>query len=163
MTIQECFTATISTLSTPRETIKLVFSELKRNSKISYVSTIPTISTTNTGMFRWLLQQKTLFKLRKKQLRNFRDTLKRNYNLHQYSLEVNIEDVGSFDETLADKLYKQPTEHLPIFEEAAKEVADELTAPRPEGEELVEDVQIMLSSDANPSNLRDLKVWRFLD
>lgn len=94
--------------------------------------------------------------------RVFRDTLKRNYNLHQYFLEVNIEDVGSFDETLADKLYKQPTEHLPIFEEAAKEVADELTAPRPEGEEHVEDVQIMLSSDANPSNLRDLKVL-FID
>lgn len=66
--------------------------------------------------------------------------------------------MGSFDETLADKLYKQPTEHLPIFEEAAREVADELTAPRPEGEEQVEDVQIMLSSDANPSDLRELKV-----
>lgn len=75
-------------------------------------------------------------------------------------MEVNIEDVGSFDETLADKLYKQPTEHLPIFEEGAKEVADELTAPRPEGEEIVEDIQIMLSSDATPSNLRNLKVKR---
>lgn len=73
-------------------------------------------------------------------------------------MEVNIEDVGSFDETLADKLYKQPAEHLPIFEEAAKEVADELTAPRPEGEEATEDIQIMLSSDAGASNLRNLKV-----
>lgn len=84
--------------------------------------------------------------------------MKRNYNLHQYYLEVNIEDVASFDETLADKLYKQPAEHLPIFEEAAKEVADELTKPRPEDEEKVEDIQIMLFSDANPSNLRNLKV-----
>lgn len=73
-------------------------------------------------------------------------------------MEVNIEDVGSFDETLADKLLKQPAEHLPIFEEAATEVADELTAPRPEGEETTEDIQIMLSSDAGASNLRDLKV-----
>lgn len=87
-----------------------------------------------------------------------RDTLKRNYNLRQYYLEVNIEDVGSFDENLADKLYKQPSEHLPILEEAAKEVADELTAPRPEEEEQVEDIQIMLLSDATPSNLRALKV-----
>ncbi|KAJ8942625.1 hypothetical protein NQ318_013338 [Aromia moschata] len=87
----------------------------------------------------------------------YRDTLKRNYNLQQYYLEVNIEDVGSFDENLADKIYKQPAEHLPIFEEAAKEVADELTAPRPEGEEQVEDIQIMLSSDAHPSDLRAMK------
>ncbi|XP_015836849.2 DNA replication licensing factor Mcm5 [Tribolium castaneum] len=87
----------------------------------------------------------------------YRDTLKRNYNLRQYYLEVNIEDVGAFDETLADKLYKHPSEHLVIFEEAAKEVADELTAPRPEGEEAVEDIQIMLSSDATPTNLRNMK------
>lgn len=89
---------------------------------------------------------------------NPRDALKRNYNLRQFYLEVNIEDVGSFDETLADKLYKQPAEHLPIFEEAAKEVADELTAPRPEEEEEIEDIQIILNSDSNPSQLRDLKV-----
>ncbi|XP_018575968.1 DNA replication licensing factor Mcm5 [Anoplophora glabripennis] len=87
----------------------------------------------------------------------YRDTLKRNYNLRQYYLDVNIEDVGSFDENLADKIYKQPSEHLPIFEEAAKEVADELTAPRPQHEEQVEDIQIMLSSDATPSDLRALK------
>jgi DNA replication licensing factor MCM5 len=87
----------------------------------------------------------------------YRDTLKRNYNLRQFFLEVNIEDVGGFDETLADKLYKQPSEHLVIFEEAAKEVADELTSPRPEGEEVVEDIQIMLTSDALPTNLRNMK------
>ncbi|CAG9763999.1 unnamed protein product [Ceutorhynchus assimilis] len=87
----------------------------------------------------------------------YRDTLKRNYNLRQYSLDVNIEDVGSFDETLADKLYKQPTEHLPILEDAATEVADELTAPRPAGEEKVEDIQITFNSDAHASNLRALK------
>uniref|UniRef100_A0A8D8SGI8 DNA replication licensing factor MCM5 n=1 Tax=Cacopsylla melanoneura TaxID=428564 RepID=A0A8D8SGI8_9HEMI len=87
----------------------------------------------------------------------YRDSLKRNYNLGQYHLEINIEDLNSFDENLADKLYKYPTEHLPIFEEAAKEVADEVTSPRPEGEEKVEDIQIMLSSDAIPDNLRNLK------
>lgn len=88
----------------------------------------------------------------------YRDALKRNYNLRQYSLDVNIEDVASFDEVLADKLYKQPTEHLPIFEDAATEVADELTAPRLSGEEKVEDIQIMFNSDAAASNLRALKV-----
>lgn len=38
------------------------------------------------------------------------------------------------------------------------QLADELTAPRPEGEEKVEDIQVLLSSDAHPSNLRELKV-----
>lgn len=87
--------------------------------------------------------------------------MRRNYNLRQYYLEVNIEDVGSFDEALADKLYKQPSEHLPIFEEAAKEIADELTAPRPEEEEDIQDIQVILNSDSNPSKLRDLKVQSF--
>lgn len=44
----------------------------------------------------------------------FRDQLKRNYNLGQFWLDVEIEDVSSFDETLADKLTKIPTEHLPL-------------------------------------------------
>lgn len=69
-----------------------------------------------------------------------------------------MEDLAGFDETLSDKLYKQPTENLQIFEEAAREVADEITAPRPDNEEQVEDIQILLQSNANPTNIRDLKV-----
>ena len=87
----------------------------------------------------------------------YRDQLKRNYNLGQYWLEVDIEDVSSFDESLADKLYAVPTENLPLFEDAAKEVADEITNPRPEGEEEVQDIQVMLNSTANPCNIRTLK------
>lgn len=87
----------------------------------------------------------------------YRDNLKRNYLLGRYYLEVEIEDLAGFDETLADKLYKQPTEHLQIFEEAAREVADEITSPRPEDEEQVHDIQILLTSGANPTNIRDLK------
>ncbi|CAG9565244.1 unnamed protein product [Danaus chrysippus] len=69
----------------------------------------------------------------------YRDALKRNYNLRQYWVEINIEDLSSFDEVLAEKLYKKPTEHLPILEEAAKEKI------------------LLLSSDAHASNLRELK------
>lgn len=90
------------------------------------------ISIINTGIFI-----KVTGFLSIKYCISFRDTLKRNYNLGQYYLEVNLEDLGSFDENLAEKIYKQPSEHLPIFEEAAKEVADDLTNPRPEGEEEV--------------------------
>ncbi|KAK8749781.1 hypothetical protein OTU49_015539 [Cherax quadricarinatus] len=87
----------------------------------------------------------------------YRDSLKRQYNLRKYCLEVSLEDVASFDETLADKLKKLPTEHIPLFEEAAKEVADEVTSPRPLGEEKVEDIQIMLSSGAHPIDVRTLQ------
>jgi len=87
----------------------------------------------------------------------YRDQLKRHYNLQQYYLEVDLEDVSSFDETLAEKLSKSPTDTLPMFEEAAKEVADEVTRPRPEGDEEVEDIQVMLNSNANPTCLRGLK------
>ena len=44
------------------------------------------------------------------------------------------------------------------FEEAAKDVADEITKPRPDGEEEVEDIQIMLTSTSNACNIRQLKV-----
>uniref|UniRef100_A0A0A1X8M6 DNA replication licensing factor MCM5 n=1 Tax=Zeugodacus cucurbitae TaxID=28588 RepID=A0A0A1X8M6_ZEUCU len=87
----------------------------------------------------------------------YRDTLKRNYLNGRYFLEVEMEDLTGFDEVLADKLYKQPTEHLQIFEEAAREFADEITSPRPEHEENLHDIQILLSSQANPTNVRELK------
>jgi DNA replication licensing factor MCM5 len=45
---------------------------------------------------------------------------------------------------------------LQIFEEAAKEVADELTTPRADEEE-VQDIQVLINSNANPTNVRDLK------
>ena len=44
----------------------------------------------------------------------FRDELKRHYNLGEYWIEVEMEDLASFDEELADYLYKQPAEHLQL-------------------------------------------------
>ncbi|KAK7488402.1 hypothetical protein BaRGS_00020376 [Batillaria attramentaria] len=87
----------------------------------------------------------------------YRDQLKRHYNLGQFWLDVELDDVSSFDETLAEKLLKLPSEYLPLFEDAAKEVADDVTRPRPEGEEEVEDIQVMLTSASNPCGLRQLK------
>lgn len=77
--------------------------------------------------------------------------------LGRHFLEVQLEDLAGFDENLADKLHKQPTEHLQIFEEAAKEVVDEITAPRPESEEHIPDIQVLVNSTSNPTNIRDLK------
>lgn len=48
------------------------------------------------------------------------------------------------------------------FEDACRAAADELTQPRPEGEEQVEDIQVMLKSDANPIQIRQLRVGALL-
>jgi len=40
-------------------------------------------------------------------------------------------------------------------------VADEVTRPRPEGEDDVHDIQVMISSAAHPTNVRSLKVGFF--
>ena len=37
-------------------------------------------------------------------------------------------------------------------------MADEITRPRPVGEEEMQDIQVTLKSDANPVGVRDLKV-----
>uniref|UniRef100_A0A7N6ADV4 DNA replication licensing factor MCM5 n=1 Tax=Anabas testudineus TaxID=64144 RepID=A0A7N6ADV4_ANATE len=87
----------------------------------------------------------------------YRDELKRHYTLGEYWVEVEMEDLASFDEDLSDCLYKLPTENLPLLEEAAKDVADEVTRPRPVGEETVQDVQVMLKSDAHHASIRSLK------
>lgn len=43
-----------------------------------------------------------------------RDELKRHYTLGEYWIEVEMEDLASFDEDLSDCLYKLPTENLPL-------------------------------------------------
>lgn len=86
----------------------------------------------------------------------YRDSLRNNYTSGRYWLEVDLKDVNSYDEELGELVKKQPTEVLPLFEEAAKEVADEITRPRPEGEENVKPIQVMLRSEANPILIRQL-------
>jgi len=86
----------------------------------------------------------------------YRDALRNNYNSGRYWLEVDLKDLNSYDEELGEQLKKQPTEVLPLFEDAAKEIADEITRPRPEGEEQVKNIQVMLRSEANPIFIRQL-------
>lgn len=52
-----------------------------------------------------------------------RDQLKQRYNTGQYWIEVAMEDISSFDELLADKLNKMPTEHLPLVSTQSGETA----------------------------------------
>lgn len=86
----------------------------------------------------------------------YRDALRNNYNSGRHWLEVDLKDVSSYDEELGEQVKKQPTEVLPLFEDAAKEIADEITRPRPEGEEAVKPIQVMLRSEANPMFIRQL-------
>ena len=44
----------------------------------------------------------------------FREALKHHYNLKQYWLEVDLEDLRNFDESLADKLVKLPSHYLSL-------------------------------------------------
>lgn len=45
---------------------------------------------------------------------DIRDELKRHYTLGEYWVEVEMEDLASFDEDLSDCVYKLPTENLPL-------------------------------------------------
>lgn len=86
----------------------------------------------------------------------YREQLKNHYSLAQYWIDVNLADINSFDENLADKLVRSPSEFIPLFEAVAKEVADEVTRPRSDNEP-VQDIQVMISSGANALSLRELK------
>lgn len=44
----------------------------------------------------------------------YRDQLKKNYNLRNYFLEVDLDDLAHYDPDLSEKLYNFPSEHLPL-------------------------------------------------
>ncbi|KAH7645851.1 DNA replication licensing factor mcm5-A [Dermatophagoides farinae] len=86
----------------------------------------------------------------------YRNQLKEHYNIEQYWIEVSLDDLASYDEELADHVNKSPIQYLKIFETTATELADEITRPRVD-EENVKQIQVVLSSDANPTSLREVK------
>lgn len=86
----------------------------------------------------------------------YRDQLKDHFNLGEYWINVSLEDLDSYDEYLSDKLKKSPTMMMEIFEQAATEVCDDVTAPRKEGFEEVPRIQVMLTSVGTPTSLKDL-------
>uniref|UniRef100_A0A6Q2X1F3 DNA replication licensing factor MCM5 n=1 Tax=Esox lucius TaxID=8010 RepID=A0A6Q2X1F3_ESOLU len=50
----------------------------------------------------------------------YRDDLKRHYTLGEYWVEVEMEDLASFDEDLSDCLHKLPSENLPLSEQVSR-------------------------------------------
>lgn len=87
----------------------------------------------------------------------YRDQLRDHFNLGEYWIDISLEDLDSFDEVLSDKLKKNPTKLMDLFEVAATEVADEVTRPRKEGFETVPDIQVMIHSVSIATGLRDLR------
>jgi len=86
----------------------------------------------------------------------YRDQLKDHFNLGEYWICVSLEDLDSFDEILSDKLKKNPTKMMELFELAATEVCDDVTRPRKEDMEVVPNIQVMITSVGSPTGLRDL-------
>jgi len=85
----------------------------------------------------------------------YRDALKNNYLRCEYSVEVSLNDLSSYDSELADKIRRSPAELMPLFEEAAKEIADEVTRPRNEEDEL-QNIHVTLRSDEVGISVRSL-------
>ncbi|XP_025782234.1 LOW QUALITY PROTEIN: DNA replication licensing factor MCM5 [Puma concolor] len=87
----------------------------------------------------------------------YRDELQTwHYNLGEYWIEVEVEDLASFGGDLADYLYgAASTWQLVSRSRCQKEVADEVTRHMPTGS--AQDIQVMLSSDASPSSIKLLQ------
>ncbi|KAI6182812.1 DNA replication licensing factor MCM5 [Aphelenchoides bicaudatus] len=87
----------------------------------------------------------------------YREQLKGNYILGKYYVEVDFADLKKFNEEVARKLSEHPGKFMPEFETAAKDVADALTHPRPEGHEKMEDIQVVIILPENPQSIRRIK------
>ncbi|KAI9028192.1 MCM2/3/5 family-domain-containing protein [Phycomyces nitens] len=88
----------------------------------------------------------------------YRDQLSDNLKVKQYFIEVNMNHLINFNAALANKLTGSPAELLPLFENAVKESAKRIMFTKPgEINNLdVPDCQVMLTSDANVIQIRDL-------
>jgi len=84
----------------------------------------------------------------------YRDRLRQNLNQGYSWLLVNLEDLIAVDEDLADKLKQRPSELLPLFSSAAKEIAKENV--RIEQRNDVPDIQILLETSQNTIPIRAL-------
>jgi len=85
----------------------------------------------------------------------YRDQLRRHYNLGNYHLDVDLDDLIAYSDALASLLQTKPTDYFPLFEAAAKQAADMVTAPRTDNAE-VHDIQVTIKSQANPTSFRKL-------
>ncbi|KAI8890257.1 MCM-domain-containing protein [Backusella circina FSU 941] len=88
----------------------------------------------------------------------YRDQLHENLLTKQYFIEVDMNHLINFNADLANKLTTSPADFLPLFEDAVKECAKRILFMNPTKVNLAEvpDCQVMLKSDANVIQIRDL-------
>ena len=86
----------------------------------------------------------------------YRGQLERAVTAGTNSITVELGDINSYDTSLAEQLTKRPGTIFDILEEAARQVADEVTRPRPENEPINPDLHVQLVSGAESRTIRDL-------
>ncbi|KAJ2610602.1 minichromosome maintenance protein 5 [Coemansia sp. RSA 1365] len=86
----------------------------------------------------------------------YRDQLRQNLAVGENMLDVSLQDLASFDESLSQQLVNHPADVLPLFELAAQNSARRIVAPGTQGLQDVPEVQVTLRSNTNVVNIRDL-------
>ncbi|KAJ2348849.1 minichromosome maintenance protein 5 [Coemansia sp. RSA 2671] len=86
----------------------------------------------------------------------YRDQLRQNLAVGDYVLNVVLQDLVSFDESLSQQLVNQPIEILPLFELAARNSARRIVAPSATGLQDIPEIQVTVRSNTNMVNIRDL-------
>ncbi|KAJ1656983.1 minichromosome maintenance protein 5 [Dispira simplex] len=86
----------------------------------------------------------------------YRDQLRQNLMVKNHLLEIDMQDVISYDENLGHKLSEQPGDILPLFESAVRRTAHKILAPTNTESIEVPECQVTLKSNANLTNVRSL-------
>eukprot|EP01117_Protostelium_nocturnum_P012987 TRINITY_DN4810_c0_g1_i1.p1 TRINITY_DN4810_c0_g1~~TRINITY_DN4810_c0_g1_i1.p1 ORF type:complete len:716 (-),score=282.89 TRINITY_DN4810_c0_g1_i1:6-2153(-) len=85
----------------------------------------------------------------------YRDQLRQNLSQGYNWLNVNLQDLASFDEALATEIKMKPVEFLPLFSSAARTVS--LIGQKQDADSVpLEEIQIVLESDQNVIPIRNL-------
>jgi len=90
----------------------------------------------------------------------YRDAIRDNYHLGEYWVEVDVNHLSSYDPDISEILQRSPADNLPLFEEAARSVADDVTRPRPDDGEGLHDIQVLLKSRGVVTSVRNLKAFQ---
>eukprot|EP00002_Diphylleia_rotans_P002321 TRINITY_DN11478_c0_g1_i1.p1 TRINITY_DN11478_c0_g1~~TRINITY_DN11478_c0_g1_i1.p1 ORF type:complete len:726 (-),score=163.07 TRINITY_DN11478_c0_g1_i1:394-2571(-) len=84
----------------------------------------------------------------------YREMIRQRYNLGEYRLDVDMDDIKAYDGELSDLLWDRPGDFLPLMEAAAKEVAVQANPQKPTDPSF--DFQVTLTTNASPTSIRDL-------
>ncbi|KAJ1960453.1 minichromosome maintenance protein 5 [Dipsacomyces acuminosporus] len=86
----------------------------------------------------------------------YRDQLRRNLAVNEHVLNVSLQDLASFDESLSQQLVNHPIDILPLFEIAARNSARKIVMPNSTGLQDVPEIQVTVQSNTNVVNIREL-------